>query len=421
MERTTVVVVGAGQAGLATSACLAGAAIDHVVLDRAEVASAWKTARWDSLRLLTPNWMTRLPGAWYDGDDPGGFMRASEVASFLDRYAAATSAPVRERTSVSAVRTLGDAFRVETSNGPIRCRAVVVASGACGAPRLPACAGAVPPRMHQVTAHAYRRPSDLPDGRVLVVGASASGAQIADELARAGREVTLAAGRHTRSPRLHRGRDIHWWMDAVGVLDDADDALGELSRAVRLPSLQLVGSPERRDLDLATLQAVGVEVVGRLADVRDGSFLFSGGLSNAVASADLAMRRLLDRIDLAAGAAIGTDVPEPVRVPEPRTVADLAEFGTVVWATGFHPRFAFLEPDLLDRHGRVVHRHGTMARPGLFVVGMPYQRTRRSSFIDGAGRDAAAVVAEVAAFLGGSGADGSLRREPDEVLHCGVG
>src|SRR5215203_368806 len=212
MERTTVVVVGAGHAGLSVSRCLSAASIDHVVLERAEVANAWRTERWDSLRLLTPNWMTRLPDWSYRGDDPDGFMRAGEVVTALDRYRSLIAAPVRTHTRVLSVRTRGDGFQVLTDTGTISCRAVVVASGAYGTPRIPAIAADLPPTLHQLTPTRYRNPGDVADGPVLVVGSSASGAQLAEELALAGRRVTLAVGAHSRVPRTYRGDDIHRWM-----------------------------------------------------------------------------------------------------------------------------------------------------------------------------------------------------------------
>ena len=390
-RQTDVVVIGAGHAGLATSRCLADAGVEHLVLERADVAHAWRTERWDSLRLLTPNWMTRLPGWSYQGSDPDGFMTAAEVARFVEGYARAIGAPVRTHTEVRQVSTVEGGYAVDTSQGPVSARAVVVAVGACGTPRVPAVAADVPPSVVQITPTRYRRPGDVPDGRVLVVGASASGAQLAEELALAGRQVTLAVGSHTRLPRTYRGRDIHAWMDALGLLDQRDHEVEDLAKARRWPSLQLVGSPERRDLDLTTLQAAGVELVGRLAAVRDGTALFSGSLAHVCADADLKMGRLLDQVDELAGGGRG-DRPAPVRVPEPRTAIRLGDVAAIVWATGFRPNHPYLERDLLDATGAIVHDGGVMRRPGLFVVGLPFMRTRKSGFIDGAAADARAIV-----------------------------
>jgi putative flavoprotein involved in K+ transport len=410
VETTETVVIGAGHAGLAVSRCLAESSIDHLVLERADAAHAWRAERWDSLRLLTPNRMTRLPGFSYRGSDPDGFMRAAEVAAFVTAYASAIGAPMRPYTEVLRVSTVDDGFVVDTSQGPIGCRSVVVAVGACGTPRVPAVAGELPAGVTQIAPTRYRRPDDVPDGRVLVVGASASGAQLADELARSGRDVTLAVGHHTRLPRTYRGRDIHAWMDALGLLDQRDDEVDDLAKARRWPSLQLVGSPERRNLDLSALQAAGVEMVGRLVGVRDGIALFSGSLANLVADADLKMARILDQVDALVGGR--GERPEPVHVSAPRTAARLAGFSAVVWATGFRPNHPYLEPDLLDETGEIVHAGGAMRRPGMYVIGLPFMRTRKSGFIDGAAADAQAIVDHVR----GRGTRTTVARARDRML-----
>ena len=315
--RTPVVVIGAGQAGLAMSHHLTGRGIDHVVLDRGEVANSWRTERWDSLRLLTPNWMTRLPGHCYDGPDPDGFMTKDETISLLGSYGCSFGAPIRTHVTVQQVRARCDGFEVITDQGTWWCDAVVAATGASSEPRLPVVAGDVPARIDQLTALEYRNPSQLASGDVLVVGGSASGAQIADEIQRSGRNVTLAVGDHIRLPRTYRGRDIHWWMDAIGQLDERYEEVEDLTRARRLPSLQLVGSPERRTLDINALVAAGVCVVGKLMRVTGSVAQFSGGLTHLVANADLKQNRLFDRIDEhATDHDLDSVLPEPTR-PEP--------------------------------------------------------------------------------------------------------
>ncbi len=275
----TVVVVGAGHAGLAMSAELTSRSIDHVVLERGAVAQAWRTQRWDSLRLLTPNWMSGLPGHPYDGDDPDGFETAVETADRICRYAAAIDAPVRVGQTVLSLQAPVGAesarlgrFEVETVEGRWTCDAVVAATGAAGAPRRPAWADALPSSIEQVAARDYRRPEQLPEGPVLVVGASSSGVQIADELARAGRSVTLSVGEHVRVPRTYRGVDIYRWLDAIGQLDERWDAADDIERVRRLPSFQLIGTPERRNVDLNALQAVGVARSGPGAKPIRGAF-----------------------------------------------------------------------------------------------------------------------------------------------------
>ncbi len=405
-----VTIIGAGQAGLAMSRCLTERSIDHVVVERGQVGNSWRTERWDSLRLLTPNWMTRLPGHRYRGTDPDGYMTAGEVTRFLADYQASFDAPVRDNTTVHNITTVdgisdGGGFMVDTDQGRWRTRSVVVATGACSTPRIPALAAELPGHIHQLAPIHYRNPDQLDGGPVLVVGASASGAQIADELSRSGLDVTLAVGDHVRLPRTYRDRDIHWWMDAIGVLDERYDEVPDINRARRLPSLQLVGSPEKRNLDLNSLNAAGVQLVGRLAGVAGSTAQFSGSFANQCRSADLKLGRLLDRIDeFATAAGLDGELPDADRpahtdVPAAATTADLDRVKTVIWATGFRPDYPWLEADLLDHKGAIVHDGGCMTRPGMFVLGLPFTRRRKSSFLDGVGPDAEFLAAAVHSHL----------------------
>lgn len=402
---TPVVVIGAGQAGLAMSHHLTGRGIDHVVLDRGEVAQSWRSERWESLRLLTPNWMTRLPGYRYQGADPDGFMTKDETVEFLSAYGRCIGAPVRSQVTVEHVRARHPGFEVVTDQGIWTCDAVVAATGASSEPRIPQVAAGLPPRLNQLTALQYRNPAQVDDGEVLVVGASASGAQIADELQRAGRQVTVAVGEHVRLPRLHRGRDIHWWMDVIGHLDERYDEVDDIARARRLPSLQLVGSPERRTLDLNALSDAGVAVVGKLMAISGQKAQFSGALRNLAANADLKQNRLLARLDEFA-AEHGLDdelteslLPTPTRFDPPPTELELSRFGTVVWATGYRPSYSWLDRSAFDRRGRIVHDGGVCALPGLYLLGLPFLRRRKSSFIDGVGPDAAELASHLHAHL----------------------
>jgi putative flavoprotein involved in K+ transport len=401
-----VTIIGAGQAGLAMSRCLGERSVDHVVLERGQVANSWRTERWDSLRLLTPNWMSRLPGRHrYSGDDPDGYMTAVEVVRYLDGYRASFDAPIRDQTHVESVRTVDRGFRVTTTTGVVESAAVVIATGACSTPHIPPIAAALPPRIHQLTPIDYRNPDAIDEGRVLVVGASASGAQIADELRRSGREVALAVGDHVRLPRSYRGMDIHWWMDTIGLLDERHDEVEDIRRARRLPSLQLVGSPERRTLDLNALHALGVQLVGRFTAVSGATAQFSGSFANYCASADLKLGRLLDTIDqFATEHGLDRELTPPERpprtsVPDPATSLDVSEIATVVWATGFRPDFPWLEPDLLDHKGALRHDGGVLDRPGMYVLGLPFTRRRKSSFLDGVGFDAIELSDHLATYL----------------------
>lgn len=410
VENLTAVVIGAGHAGLAASHFLSAASVDHVVLERGEVANSWRRERWDSLRLLTPNWCSRLPGHPYDGPDPDGYMSVGDVIGFIGRFAAACRAPVRTETNVTSVRRTDGGYQVTTSQGEVRCRAVVIASGACNRPVVPPFAQAVPAFIEQLTPFDYRDPSQLPDGGVLVVGASATGVQLADEIRRSGRPVVLSVGEHVRMPRTYRGRDVLWWMDTSGVWDQRHDEIDDLTRARRLPSPQLVGTAERRTLDLNALTGLGVEIVGRMAAVRDGRALFSGGLRNALSLADLKLGRLLDTFDEWAtqhgydGEVEPPSRPEPTRAPAtPRLQLDLnrGEIRTIVWATGFRPDYGWLDVPVVDAKGQLRHDGGVVDSPGLYALGLPVLRRRKSTFIHGIEDDARDVIDHLNRYLVG--------------------
>lgn len=410
--RTTVAIIGAGHAGLAMSRCLTERSIDHAVFERGEVANSWKTERWDSLRLLTPNWQSRLPGHAYAGNDPHGYRTMAETVAFLQGYSRSISAPVLAHTSVTSVRRTDDAYLVSTTQGEWRSRAVVLASGACNIASVPALAAGVPSTVASLTPMQYRNPGQLPEGGVLVVGASATGVQLADEIQRSGRPVTLAVGEHIRMPRRYRGRDIQWWMDAAGILDQRFEELDDLERARNVPSLQLAGYPDGRPVDLNALTSLGVRLVGRLAGLRDGKALFSGSLANQAALSDLKMNRLLDTIDYwAARAGRGSALEPPRRFAPTRIEAspplslDLTrgEIRAVIWATGYRPDYSWLHVPVFDRKGRVRHDGGVADSPGLYLMGLQFMRRRKSALIDGAGDDARELSAHLERYLRASG------------------
>ena len=406
--RTTTVVVGGGQSGLAISQCLSARSIDHVVLERNEVAHSWRRERWDSLRLLTPNWQCRLPAYEYHGDDPDGFMSALEVADFLTEYAKLVAAPISVGTPVASVRRTDDGYLVTTDEGQWTCATVVLATGAFNLPSVPAFAAAVPAEVTTLTPMDYCNPNQLGDGGVMVVGASATGVQIASEVRRSGREVVLSVGEHVRGPRLYRGKDIHWWMEAAGVLDERYDEVDDIVRARRLPSMQLAGSDERATFDLNALTRMGIALVGRFAGVNDGRAQFSGSLRNKCELADLKLGRLLDTIDQWARACgLHDSVAPPHRFEptvvecSPRLSLDLTsgEIETIIWATGFRPDYSWLEVDVLDSKGMIRHDGGVVDSPGMYLIGTPFLRRRKSSFIDGARVDAEDLIAELTSYL----------------------
>jgi putative flavoprotein involved in K+ transport len=407
MPRVDVVVIGAGQAGLALSRCLTERHVDHVVLERGQIAERWRSERWDSLRLLTPNWQTRLPHFCYDGDDPDGYMDSREVAGFLTRYAESFAAPVELQTPVTRVSAGPDGFTIATTRGTWTAAAVAIATGYCDQPAVPRCGVGITPAIQQLTPSAYVKPSMVASGGVLVVGASASGIQIAHELRQEGRSVVLAVGRHLRVPRTYRGRDVMWWLDHLGVLAETTDSLFDREASQSQPSFQLVGRPDRASLSLADLHDVGVVLTGRLLTVSGATAHFDDSLLETTAAADAKLALLLERIDRFVYA-YGIDQvgnaepftphwPRFVNVPSPQQL-DLEAAGvkTILWATGYRREYPWLDvPGALDERGELRHDRGVSPAPGLYVIGLPFLSRRNSAFIDGVGHDAVALAEHI--------------------------
>jgi putative flavoprotein involved in K+ transport len=403
MQKTAVIIVGAGQAGLAMSHCLGRHGIEHLVLERGRLAERWRSERWDSLRLLTPNWMNQLPGWPYQGTDPDGFMTAAEFIAFLEQYASASATPVITGATVRTVRRVAGGYRVETDRGTWHAECVVIATGHCDLPLVPDMAHHLPASIHQVTPTAYRNPAGLPEGRVLVVGASASGMQLAQEIHQSGRDVTISVGRHTRLPRLYRGRDIMWWLDRYSIFDDDAITASGLERARLQPSMQLVGRPERSNLDLGVLRDMGVRLVGRIADIKDGVLQINNNLAEEIAGSHARMERLLKRIDTFADA-IGAPAeawPSQFSFSASPAMFDLAvkNIRTVIWATGFRRDYRWLNVPVLDPSGEIIHTGGVTPSPGLFVIGLRFLRRRDASFISALSSDAAEVAAAIQCHL----------------------
>lgn len=404
----TCIVIGAGQAGLSMSHCLSSRGIDHVLLEKGEVANAWKTQRWNSLRLLSPNWQTRLAGYSYEGSDQDGFMTAEEYTSYLTRYANSLSAPIHTGVEVEQVSSTQNGYRVLTNQGEWQCKTLVMATGACAKPAVPKFANELPASVNAITPYEYKSPEQLADGDVLVVGASASGLQIASEIQQSGRQVTISTGEQVRMPRRYRGKDIQYWLDQSGLLSHRYDEVEDLERLRRLPSAQLVGSDDNRSLDLNQLQEEGAEVVGRLALVQGSKLQFSGSLANVCKMADLKMGRMLRLIDEYIRAegierdVSAPDVPAPTQVSaNPRLEMDLHREGikTVIWATGFRPDFSWLKVPVIDPRGRLKHEGGIVHSPGLYVLGLPFMRRRNSQFIDGVAKDAEELALHMDEYL----------------------
>jgi putative flavoprotein involved in K+ transport len=409
MSAIDTVIIGAGQAGLALSRLLTEARHDHVVLERGRVGERWRSERWDSLALLTPNWANRLPHGEVP-DDPAGYASRSEFVSRLQRYARSFGAPVRERTTVTAVERDAGGFRVRTDRGEWRAGNVVVATGDCAVPAVPWFAASAPAPVEQLHASRYRAPASLAPGGVLVVGAGPSGHQIAHELALARRSVVLAVGRHARIVRRYRSRDIWAWLDALGDLSRPPDELSRHPRRRRPPALPLDGRQGGRTIDLDVLAAAGVRIAGRLEGFAGTHALFGAGLDAAIADADERLGRLLARIDrhidsrADAHAFPPREQIAPIQVPSPTPAIDLAaeSISTIVWATGYHRHFPWLRiPEVIGADGGILHDHGRTAVSGLFVLGMRWQSRMTSHQIGGVGPDAAFLAAQIAADADG--------------------
>ena len=335
-------------------------------------------------------------------------MTLPEAIAFIEAYSEFVSAPVEAGVTVTSVQRIDGGYRVTTDQGDWTCRTVVFASGSFNLPHVPAISKSVPASIAMMTPKEYRNPDQLEDGGVLVVGAAATGIQLADEIQRSGRPVTLAVGEHVRLPRVYRGHDILWWMEVAGVLDERYDEVDDIVRARNVPSPQLVGSPGRVTVDLNALTDTGVKLIGGFAAIDDGKGQFSGSLRNKCALADLKMHRLLDTIDeWATENGLDGEVEEPQRFA-PTRVEDSPPLGidfnsgeirSIIWATGFRPDYSWLNVPVLDRKGGICHDGGVVDSPGMYLLGLTFMRRRKSSFMHGAEDDARDLCAHLASYL----------------------
>ena len=409
VRKTETLVVGAGQAGLSLSRHLARAGHRHAVLDRGRVGERWRSERWDSLNLLTPNWLNRLDGG-APHSDPSGYLGRAAFVDYLRRYAEVVGAPVHEHVTVRAVERSGTAFRIETDAGSWQARNIVVATGDSADARIPPAAATAPGALLQIHVIRYRNPAVLPAGGILVVGAGPSGQQIAAELRRANRRVVLAVGRHARMMRRYRGHDIWHWLRELGDLDRTIDEVLDPAASKRTPSLALTGANGGEQLDLAVLHRLGVTTAGRLERFDGPRAVFSRDLQATVGDADRRMHRVLDRIDDHIEQAYGGCWPHErdrvadVALPPGPSALDLAATGisTVIWATGYRRAYPWLHVPVLDPDGEIVHRRGVTPVDGLYVLGLKFQHRRSLHFIGGVGADAAFVARNVLDAVSGT-------------------
>jgi len=400
MEHVDVLVVGGGSAGLSVGHELASLGIDHVVLERGRIGQAWRN-RWDSFCLVTPNWSVQLPGGAYAGDDPDGFMPRDEIVAHLDRYAAASGAPVREGVAVRTIDRAAGGFVARTSAGDLLARRVVLCTGAFQRAHRPAGAEALPADLPRLDIEDYRNAASLPPGPILIVGSGQSGCQLAEELREAGREVVLACGKAPWGPRRLGGRDLVWWMEASGFLDQPVASLP--SPAARLGANPIAtGHGGGHDLSLRTLRAMGVTLVGHYLGYADHRARFAPDLAETAAWGDARHREI---VGLALRVAGERGLPGPVLAdPGPFDGSAVEEvaldgFGAVVFAGGFRPDFRSWLPwaDAFDDLGFPIQVDGaSTVVDGLFFVGTHWLRTRKSSTLLGVGQDAAIVARKIA-------------------------
>ena len=383
-----VAIIGAGWAGLGVSYYLAQAGLRHCVLERSRIGETWRTQRWDSFRLNTPNWASMMPGDRYDGPDPDGFMTRDAFVALLENFAARNHLPVETQTPVAALTFNGeqDKFRLETSRGARWARNVVIASGSLNRPRRPKVATALPSSLLQLDASDYRNPTALPAGAVLVVGSAQCGGQIAEDLMQAGRRVFLATGRVGRGPRRYRGHDIVFWFTRSGLFDLPRKEFVDASGYIMGRPLLGAG----RTLSLQSLSAQGVVLLGRLVGIEDGCLIFAADLEANLRFGDEVSTKVKRSID-AYIASEGIDAPasddDPAetvapRLPDPPILSlNPAEDGiaSLIWCTGFEGDFGWVRvPGVLDARGQPVHEEGVTGHPGLYFAGLDFGSTRNS-------------------------------------------
>ena len=404
VEKVATLIVGGGQAGLAMSEQLSKRHLPHLVLERHRIAERWRSERWDGLHANGPAWHDRLSGMLIPGVDPDGFATRDQMVDYFVAYAEHIAVPIRCGVTVTAVRrdAGGTGFHAETSSGPIEADNVVAATGPFQRPVIPT---VVPAEagIFQIHSSGYRNPDQLPEGAILVVGSGSSGAQIADELSRAGRRVYLSLGGHGRPPRRYRGRDFGWWYRVLGTWEIPVE-----ERPQKHVTIAISGAHGGVTVDFRRLAARGVTLLGRAQGFSNGAMDFAPDLTRNLAEGDATYLSLLDAADAYAKRE-GLDLPEepearvidpdPPCVTDPILRLDLREagIGAIVWATGFALDFGWLKVDSFDAKGVPAHRHGISDVPGLYFLGLPWLSRRESSFLFGVERDAARIAEHIAA------------------------
>ena len=402
IEHIETLIIGGGQAGLTMSHRLKQRGLAHLVLERHRIAERWRSERWDGLRFQFPNWSVRLPDFPFPHTDPDGFATTREIVDFIAAYADFIAAPIRCGVAVTALRCRdgGSGFVAETSDGSIEADHVVVATGPYQRPVTPDLLR--DDSIFQVHASRYLNPAQLPSGAVLVVGSGASGAQIAEELLRAGRRVYLSVGRHSRLPRRYRGRDLIWWLSAMGL----DQTPVEQRGPARLLPV-ITGAYGGHTVDFRRFAADGMTLLGRMQGAHDGCIDFAGDLADSLANGDMVYATFLDMadahvkrraLDMPQDTAARARLPNPLCVTEPLRRLELSadNIGAVIWATGYGVDFGWIDIPVLDARGEPLHRHGITGVPGLYWLGLQWLSKMSSSFLSGVGDDAAVIADHIA-------------------------
>ena len=402
MESVDIAVIGAGQAGLATSWYLTQAGADHLVFDSGRVAETWRSRRWDSFCLVTPNSAVTLPGAAYRGPEPDGFMSLAELVAFFESWTESFQPPLRENSHISGLDADGDGrFVLSLNDRQVRARTVVVASGSYQKAHRPAGAEKLPAKLHQVLAEDYGSPAKLSPGNVLIVGSGQTGCQLAEELHESGRKVFLACGRCPWTPRRVEGHDIVWWLIESGFMDRTPDTLPS-------PAARLVGNPQLsghgggHDLNFRTLHEKGIELLGRFAGAEGPTLHFADDLAASVDFGDARwadIRGFIDACCSKAGMPRPVyDIPPPMRI-KTRVELDLERenIGTVIWTSGYRPEYDWVRFPVFDDMGFPIQVDGRTSVPGLYFVGVHWMRKNKSAILHGVGEDAQVVAEQIMA------------------------